>query len=249
LPDASDLRIGTAGWTIPRAVADAFPAEGTGLERYAARFRAAEINSTFYRPHKRATLERWAAAVPEDFRFAVKAPKAVTHELRLAGAEEPLRRFLDELAPLSAKLGPVLVQLPPSLAFDPAVAGLFFDLLRRLHEGEAACEPRHPSWFTPEADELLAHARVARGAADPARVPEAAHPGGWRGLTYRRLHGSPRIYYSSYEPDYLAALATDLRADAARGPAWCVFDNTVTGAAAANALALTDLTAPEPARA
>ena len=230
------VRIGTAGWTVPRAVADQFPAEGTGLERYAARFDAAEINSTFYRSHRPGTLAKWAAAVPDGFRFAVKAPKAITHQARLEGCGELLARFLDETAELGDKRGPVLVQLPPKLAFEGAVARAFFEDLRGRFSGPVACEPRHASWFEVAVDDLLTGMEVARVAADPARVPAAAEPGGWSGLRYWRLHGWPRIYYDSYGPEVIAQLAADLRASAV--DAWCVFDNTVSGAAAANALEL-----------
>ena len=228
--------IGTAGWQIPRTVADAFPTEGSTLQRYAARFPVVEINSTFYRPHRPQTYLRWAETTPPGFRFSVKLPKAITHDRRLADAAEPLDRFLAEAAHLSDKLGPVLVQLPPSLAFDPETAGTFFRLLRDRFAGELACEPRHPTWFGDEAERLLVEMQVARVAADPARVPEAAHPGGWTGLAYWRLHGSPRMYYSAYTPEQLDALAAQLRA--AQAPAWCIFDNTTSGAAAADALAL-----------
>src|SRR4051812_39347710 len=94
------IRIGTAGWAIPRAVADAFPAEGSGLQRYAARFEAAEINSTFYRTHRASTWRRWADTTPEGFRFAVKAPRTVTHEARLEGGEAPMAGFLAEISQL-----------------------------------------------------------------------------------------------------------------------------------------------------
>jgi uncharacterized protein YecE (DUF72 family) len=70
------IRIGTAGWAIPRQCAEHFPRDGSGLERYAARFTAVEINSTFHRSHKPHTFARWAEAVPEGFRFAVKMPNA-----------------------------------------------------------------------------------------------------------------------------------------------------------------------------
>src|SRR3712207_3367874 len=131
----TEVRVGTAGWAIPRAVAEHFPSEGTGLQRYAARFDCVEINSTFYRSHRPGTLARWAEAVPEHFRFAVKAPKAITHEKRLAGCEALLARFLHETAELGEKRGPVLVQLPPSLAFDAEVARGFLRTLGGLHDG------------------------------------------------------------------------------------------------------------------
>ncbi len=229
-----DLRIGTAGWSIPRAVADRFPGEGTHLHRYARVMRATEINTSFYRPHKRQVYERWAASTPPDFRFAVKAPKALTHDQRLADPTEGLERFAGEIAGLGERLGPLLVQLPPSLIFDAEVAGRFFDETAKRIEAPIVCEPRHPSWFTPEVDAWLAKRRIAGVAADPAKVPEAAEPGGWRGLTYIRLHGSPRVYYSAYPPDVIEVWAKRVRA--ADGPVWCIYDNTAGSAALGDAL-------------
>ena len=231
------VHIGTAGWSIPRAVADAFPASGTGLERYAARFNAAEINTSFYRPHRRATYERWAASVPEGFRFTVKLPKAITHEARLADCEPLLARFAEESGGLGKKRGPILVQLPPNLAFDAERARTFFTMARATL-GPIACEPRHASWFALEADALLDEHRVARVAADPARVPDAATPGGWRGLAYFRLHGSPRIYRSGYDGEALRHWAGKLPPQA---DTWVIFDNTASGRAAQDALAFRQL--------
>ena len=168
----------------------------------------------------------------------MKAPQEITHTRRLVDTETPLRHFLDDIAALGPKLGPVLLQLPPSLAFDPETAGAFFRTIRDHHPGPLACEPRHPSWFTEPAATLLTNARTARVAADPARTPEAATPGGWPGLVYHRLHGAPRIYASPYGEAHGAALAPHLIQAAATAETWCIFDNTLTGAAAADALAL-----------
>lgn len=229
------MMIGTAGWSIPREVADAFPGEGSVLERYARTFPAVEINTSFYRPHRRTTYERWAASTPQGFRFAVKVPRAVTHERRLAEPAEPLARFFEEISGLGGKLGPVLIQLPPSLAFD-ITAGRFLASWRKRHSGPTVLEPRHPSWFTAEVDERLVDARIARVAADPAVVPAAAQPGGWPGLTYLRLHGSPVMYDSAYDEAAVAEAQAMLAAHPAE--AWCVFDNTRLGAAAADGLRL-----------
>jgi uncharacterized protein YecE (DUF72 family) len=230
-------RIGTAGWTIPRAAAAAFPAEGSGLRRYAGVFSAVEINSTFRRSHRASTYEGWAAAVPASFRFAVKTPKALTHEARLVGCEAGVEAFVDEVARLGDKLGPILLQLPPSLGFDPAVVDPFCRRLSRDQRFPVVCEPRHATWFTSDVEAWLAERHIARVAADPARHPGAGEPGGWRGLSYYRQHGSPRVYYSAYGPEGIARL----RAQLGRDPApdiWCIFDNTASGAAAADALAL-----------
>ena len=226
------IRIGTAGWSLYRA-GEAFPAEGTVLERYATRLSAVEINTSFYRPHQRKTYERWAASTPEDFRFAVKVPQAITHERRLVGVDDLLARFLDETDGLGARRGPLLIQLPPSLAFEAERVALFLETWRGQTDAPTVLEPRHASWFEAEADELLARHRVARVAADPAVVPLAAEPGGWRALSYHRLHGSPVMYASAYEPAVLEGLAAQLT-----DGAWCVFDNTRFGAATWDALAL-----------
>ena len=230
--------VATAGWAIPKPVADAFPAEGSGLSRYATRLLGVEINTTFYRSHRRSTYEGWTAAVPAAFRFAVKCPKRVTHELRLAPeSADPVAAFLDETAALGDRRGPMLVQLPPKLAFEAPVAQAFFRNLRQRFAGPVACEPRHPSWFEPEAEALLKNFGVARVGADPPYADRGDLPGGSPDLLYLRLHGSPRVYASRYEPDAIAILAECIRTHPA-AERWCVFDNTLSGAAMANALEL-----------
>ena len=234
--------IGTAGWTIPAIHAAHVPAEGSHLARYAARLDAVEINSSFYRPHRHTTYARWADSVPDAFRFAVKLPKTITHERKLIDCDTLLDRFLDETEGLGSKRGALLVQLPPSLAFDESTADRFFAGLRERTGVSIACEPRHRDWFTEPADALLATHRVARVAADPAPVPGAAEPGGWGGLVYRRLHGSPRIYSSDYDAAALDAIAADLASRTVA--AWCIFDNTAAGHALGNALAITAMLKP-----
>lgn len=234
------IYIGTAGWSLYKA-AEAFPGDGTGLERYARVLRGVEINSSFYRSHARQTYARWAAATPRDFRFAVKVPQAITHEARLRRARRPLATFLEQVGGLGQRLGPLLVQLPPSLSFDPRVARTFFSLFRSLHDGPAVCEPRHASWFTARADAVLAAHRVGRVAADPVALPRAAEPGGWPGIVYYRLHGSPRRYWSVYDDAHLQPIAERLRGLARGTTAWCILDNTAGGGALPNALRTMDL--------
>ena len=145
----TEWRIGTAGWAIPRSVADEFPTEGSVLERYAARLNAAEINSSFHRSHRPATYERWAASVPADFRFAVKLPKAITHIRRLVQCADDLAAFATEIAPLEPRRGPVLVQLPPSLAFDIGSADRFFAEARAALGGGSPASPGTPAGSRP----------------------------------------------------------------------------------------------------
>jgi uncharacterized protein YecE (DUF72 family) len=233
------IRIGTAGWSIPRSCAEEFAGEGTHLQRYGRVLPAAEINSSFYRSHRPATYARWAESVPPGFRFAVKLPREITHRRKLVDIAAPLDQFLAEIAALGDRLGPVLVQLSPSLACELAVADAFFESLRERFKGDIVFEPRHQSWFTAPLEAVLAALRIGRVAADPAPVPEAAEPGGWLGLAYWRLHGSPRVYYSDYPPRVLGAVAARMRAAAEAGAeVWCILDNTASGAACGNALSL-----------
>jgi uncharacterized protein YecE (DUF72 family) len=234
--------IGTAGWAIPAADRDVFQKSGTSLQRYASVMRGAEVNSSFHRPHRRSTWERWADSVPDEFRFAAKMPKVISHVRRLVDAQGLLEEFLVQVGGLGAKLELLLLQLPPSFIFDGATMSAFLDGLALLTDTPIVCEPRHGSWFGPEADALLAERRVARVAADPAKVPDAAYPGGWRGMTYMRLHGSPVMYRSAYDEDRLQAYASRIADDTAAGrPVWCVFDNTAASAALGDAWKLTKM--------
>jgi uncharacterized protein YecE (DUF72 family) len=235
----SRILIGTAGWSLPRAEQPHFPSLGSHLERYASRFSVVEINSSFHRSHKPAIWARWRDAVPRDFRFSVKLPKAITHTARLNVPGDVINAFLGEISALATKLGCLLVQLPPSLSYEPTIAGKFFENVKALTAVPIACEPRHASWFEPEADELLREFAVARVAADPARVPIASEPGGSRAFSYFRLHGSPKVYYSSYTTEFIDALANRLQHDKDNDRTlWCIFDNTTLGAATRNALDL-----------
>ena len=233
----SHTYIGTAGWSIPSAEQLRFPSGGSHLARYAQVFSAVEINSTFNRAHRASTFERWAASVPGNFRFSIKMSRAITHDQRLVRTASLLDPFLADLAPLGRRLGCLLVQLPPSLAFDTRIARSFFTVLRKRFARGVALEPRHASWFGSRADRLMEEFKIARVAANPPRAEGDGKPGGWRGLAYFRLHGSPRVYYSSYDDDFLGALALELKVLARRRtPTWCIFDNTTLGAATPNAM-------------
>lgn len=239
LAHAPALFVGCAGWAIPAAHADRFPEGSSHLQRYAQVFNCVEINSSFYRPHLPATYARWAATVPEDFRFAVKMPRTISHQARLRECEPALQAFLTQVDPLDTKLGCLLLQLPPSLAYVPSVALPFFDQLRQLYQGPVVCEPRHASWFVTSANHTLAERDIARVAADPARVPRAAVPAGDSEMQYLRLHGSPRMYYDSYSETCLRRISMRLhRVSRQTTQRWCIFDNTALGHATTNALTL-----------
>lgn len=235
------IHIGTAGWTLPKQCVGMFADEGSHLERYASRLSFVEVNSNFYRSHRRTTWERWARSVPQDFRFAVKMPKTITHEAKLVNTGALLLSFFEEISGLGEKLGPVLLQLPPKLAFDEGVARDFFGVLREVHSGDTVCEPRHASWFDGRADRLLREFDIGRVAADPPKgSPLAAEPAGSMHLQYWRLHGTPQTYYSEYADAFLHGLADRVRQQP-ETPAWIVFDNTALGHATPNVLRLCEL--------
>lgn len=238
-PQTPTLRIGCAGWAFSRSSAESFPEGGSHLHRYAKIFNAVEINSSFYRNHLPATYRRWSCEVPQTFRFSVKFPRSITHQAKLNDCGPLLPDFLAGVAELGSRLGFLLLQLPPRLAWDPAVAMPFFARLRRLHEGPVACEPRHASWFHAEAGRALSAHHIARVAADPALSMRARAPAGDRQLQYLRLHGSPRMYYDSYTDATLQRLAVRLQQPADETmQRWCIFDNATQGHATFNALSL-----------
>jgi uncharacterized protein YecE (DUF72 family) len=239
--DVSNIHVGTAAWANP-------PWERlrrgpkSHLVHYSKSFNAVEINSSFYRSHQRTTYERWREITPSSFRFSVKLPRSVTHECALRRCRPELRQFLDEVSGLGRKLGVFLVQLPASLELEPRVAARFFDSLTVQSAARVACEPRHPSWFTARASDLLQSHGVARVAADPSKMAGGSQPGGSRTLIYYRLHGSPRMYYSAYSAGFLSNLAVQVRGSISIAKdVWCVFDNTARYEAWPNAQQLLGL--------
>ena len=231
----ADIRVGTAGWSIPRAAAVRFDSAGTHLERYSRQLDCAEINSSFHRPHAATTYAKWRDSTPPSFRFAVKIPRAITHELKLRDAQEPFVTFLAHTDGLAEKRGPLLLQLPPSLSFDASVVSAFLDVVREVYDGPLVCEPRHATWFSPTVASLLGRYRISRVAADPPPVPDAATPAGWARVAYFRLHGSPRSYWSRYDEHTITRLAASIGSMSTAEQVWCMFDNTASGAAIENA--------------
>jgi uncharacterized protein YecE (DUF72 family) len=221
----ANVRIGTAGWSIPRAAAFCFDSSGTHLERYSRRLDCAEINSSFYRPHTATIYAKWRDSTPRNFRFAVKIPWAITHELA-------------QTEGLADKRGPLLLQLPPSLSFDGSVLTAFLNMVRTVYDGPFVCEPRHTTWFASHVSSLLERYGLSRVAADPPPVPDAIIPAGSTRLAYFRLHGSPRTYWSRYDQNALRTLADTIGRMSAAAQVWCVFDNTASGAAIDNACEL-----------
>lgn len=236
------VRVGCAGWSLGSGDRHRFGPGDSLLQRYATRLELAEINSSFYRPHKPATYERWAAQVPRGFRFTAKVPKAITHEARLRGTGTLLDRFIGEVSGLGRALGGLVVQLAPSHALEPRVADTFFAMLRRRTQVPVGCEPRHASWYGDAAARIFERHAIHRIAADPPRPAEAIEPAGAGPVRYWRLHGSPRIYWSGYDDEVLRTIATRVHAWAAAGhDCDVILDNTAGGRAISDALRFREL--------
>jgi uncharacterized protein YecE (DUF72 family) len=220
-------KIGCAGWSLPREYR-APPL--SYLERYAQLFNSVEVNSSFYRHHRPQTYERWASVVPESFQFSVKVPKAISHsELFQAGVFE---RFADEVGHLGSKLGALLFQFPPALECSSRLLKTHFEALRREFPlTPAFCEPRHASWFNADVEAILHSYAIDWAVADPKVVSNAPSIFGGRPRRYYRLHGTPRIYYSSYSSTTLRALAQQTLRREEENESWIIFDNTAAGAA------------------
>ncbi|MEU6482118.1 DUF72 domain-containing protein [Streptomyces sp. NPDC047017] len=156
------LFVGTSGWQYKDWRGVLYP-EGCPLrlwlEEYASAFATVEVNNAFYRLPSRETFRAWRERVPPDFTVALKASRYLTHVKRLKDPEEPVRRLLAHAAGLGDRLGPVLLQLPPTLRADP---GLLDACLACFPAGlRVAVEPRHETWWTPRVRDVL----MARGAA------------------------------------------------------------------------------------
>lgn len=235
---------GTSGWTYGSWRGSFYPEElksSDYLAFYARHFNSVEINYSFYHLPQPKTFEKWADATPAGFLFAVKVSKVVTHTRRLEGVEEPWRKFLDHASRLGDKLGPLLLQLPPSFQADMARLERFLELSGRLGARRLAFEFRHASWFTREVDELVARHGATLVIGHSSRYPcaplETASP-----FVYLRFHGPRELFASRYSEEELAAWAAHVRAWLAGGrPVYAYFNNDVGGYAIENARMLVRL--------
>jgi len=230
-----EIRVGTSGWNYWHWADVFYPQDlprSQWFAYYQSKFDTLELNASFYRLPRASTFARWSEASAKDFRWAVKAHRSVTHFTRLA-EREPVEKFLAAAERLGKKLGVVLFQLPPSLKFDAQVVRRF---LGWLPEGKRyAIEPRHATWFEPQALKVLERGGVALCIADSGgRFPSGEHL--TADFTYLRFHGGERLYASRYSPEQMAAWAEKLVAW--KQPAFVYFNNDFHGYAVKNALEL-----------
>ena len=231
--------IGTSGWVYAgwreHLYADA-PVR-RWLEIASRAFDALEINGSFYTQIKPETYARWARETPDDFRFALKGHRFVTHYKRLRDAGDSIARLRDQASPLGDKLAAVVWQLPARFALDLLRLEDFLGALRRWPGARHSLELRHRSWFVPAVADRLREARVAVCLSDAPDFPM------WREVTtdlvYVRLHGHTRKYASQYSAASLARWADDTRRWLAEGrDVHVYFDNDGEGHAVHDALML-----------
>lgn len=240
----SRLYVGTSGWNYYDWREEFYPSELKArdyLGYYARHFRTVEVNYSFYHQPTPRTYRNWAAQVPEDFLFALKASRFVTHTRRLRDAGAAWRRFLDNALELGERLGPILLQLPPSFRPDPNVLQDFLEAHARLESARGirlAFEFRHAGWFDEAVHALLRGHGAALVRGHSQRYP-LAPPVETADFVYLRFHGPGRLFASSYTDEALAAWAAEIRRSLERGKAaFAYFNNDVQGFALRNARTL-----------
>jgi uncharacterized protein YecE (DUF72 family) len=230
--------VGTSGWQYASWRGSFYPKgvpQRAWLEAYASRFPVVEVNNSFYMLPKMETFDRWRAATPPGFLFVVKASRYVTHIRRLRDAKEPVDLLWSRAVHLGDKLGPVLFQLPPTLAVDVALLRDFLPLLPK--DMRAAFEFRHDSWRADSVFELLDRAGAAWVMADRPgwQVPNVV-TGGW---SYIRFHQG-RATDPAYAPRKLRAWADRIAGLDAKD-VFVFFNNDQEGAAPNDATRLAHL--------
>ena len=240
----SALRVGTSGWQYKHWKGRFYPKDlptAKWLEYYARHFDTVELNNPFYRQPERKTFEKWRRAVPDDFVYAVKLNRFITHIKRLGVERDSIERSYGTMTGLGPKLAVVLVQLPPRMKFDEDRADRFFSLVaprRRRH----ALEPRDASWFTDEALTFLRWRNVALVIGETPHWP--THTAVTADFVYLRLHGPGKRYASAYDDATLREWAERIRAWRGDGlDVFAYFNNDELGYAPKNALRLRELAA------
>ena len=239
-----DIFLGTSGWDYPEWAGRVYPKHGTSdkLRYYAGLFPIVEVNSTFYRLPPPSVAATWVRRTPAGFRFAAKFPQTITHDLRLVGTDEELRRFLAVLEPIrqAGKFAAALLQLPPSLAFEPATVRAFYETLPE--DLPVAVEFRERSWVTPESFELLREYGLAYVVADEPHLPAQLEITASFAYVRWHGHGSPLWYDYTYSPAQLEAWVPQVRTLAERVPVlYGFFNNHFRGDAATNARTLSEM--------
>jgi uncharacterized protein YecE (DUF72 family) len=243
------LFIGTSGWTYSSWKGAFYPETLPSkryLEFYSREFDSTEVNYSFYHLPRPSTYEKWAAQVPKDFIFALKASRFITHVKRLIGIEEAWSTFVQNALALGSHLGPVLLQFPPSLRIDRKRLGAFLRAAQRpvarSHRLRLACEFRHDSWFTEEIFSLLSRYNATLCVADSPRYPRQNVV--TANFVYIRFHGRTKLFASKYSDAELAEEAKRIKRYLRDGlDTYVYFNNDALGYAVENARTLRQMIA------
>jgi uncharacterized protein YecE (DUF72 family) len=233
------LYIGTSGWSYGNWKGLFYPeklASAKFLAYYSTQYNCTEINSSFYRIPLAKTAEKWAATVPDDFLFCTKLYRGITHFSKLKNPEAGLQVYFERMAPLQPKLAMVLVQLPPSLAFNPEVVAAFYEALKIYQpDYKFALEARHKSWFSDESLLMMSEAGITHVISDAGKF-YVGHKAVTTDTVYIRMHGRNVLFSSSYTNEELDELASEiieyLQEDLT---VFVFFNNTMHGNAVQNA--------------
>jgi uncharacterized protein YecE (DUF72 family) len=241
------VRIGCSGWNYDDWRGRLYP-EGLGkarwLSRYAEVFDTVEVNSTFYRLASRDAVARWVNETPEDFLFAAKASRYLTHVRRLRDLEQGIERYYERIEPLakSPKLGPIVWQLPANFKAD---VELLAGVLPALPAGRHCFEFRHESWFRQEVYDLLAEHGAALVIGDHPKWPFQARvlTTDW---TLVRLHHGRRGRRGNYSESEIEEWARRIAQWRRRAEVLVYFNNDWEGFAVENARSLKRRLQPTP---
>jgi uncharacterized protein YecE (DUF72 family) len=239
-----EIVLGTSGWDYPEWVGKVYPPHGASdrLRYYAGQFPIVEVNSTFYRLPAPAVAASWVRRTPSRFRFAAKFPQTITHDLRLVNADEELRRFLAVVKPLreAGRFAAALLQLPPSLPFEPGTVRAFYATLPR--DLPVAVEFRERTWLVPESYALLREFGLANVIVDGPHLPIATEVTAPFSYVRWHGHGSPTWYDYTYSAAEIAAWVPRIRALSEAAPVvYGFFNNHFRGDAAVNCRSLSEL--------
>ncbi|BAV09752.1 Uncharacterized conserved protein YecE, DUF72 family [Filimonas lacunae] len=240
------IHIGISGWSYQDWKGLFYPQKLKStdwLTFYANTFSTTEINASFYHLPLKKTVENWVHKVPDDFLFCPKMSQYVTHIQKLKNTEESLERFFQVFEPMHPKMGPVLIQLPPSLVFDYEVAEHFYKLLSTKYSMYSfAMEVRHSTWMQEESITLMAKYNIAFVISQSGHgFPYAEHV--TADNIYIRFHGPHALYKSNYTEEMLLHFSTFIKKEVSNGHTiWAYFNNCYYGNAINNALQLIHMT-------
>ncbi|HYH14435.1 MAG TPA: DUF72 domain-containing protein [Flavisolibacter sp.] len=237
--------VGTSGWSYKHWKDSFYPPKlrlANWFDYYTSRFDSSEINTSFYHLPKEQTVINWAAKAPKGFTFCPKLSRYITHMKKLRDVEEPLERFFTVFAPLYPFMGPVLIQLPPMLRYNAAVAESFFDLIRtRYSDQRFVLEVRHDTWMQEEAIRLLHHYQIGFVISQSFHFFPYAE---WVTSkdVYLRFHGPKELYASGYSQEMLREYAIKCKKWINTGhTVWAYFNNDIHGYAFQDAQTLQGL--------